>query len=126
MPAGELHAWYQPKLDLHSRAAADLGISSERIANLPSWRESTLYSRAECAALDYCEALTQVDQVRFAAAHDAVAMLFDSREIAEIAAVVADMRIAKIAGAEGQRSRGIAHENLHRVRFRPSCLQRGH
>lgn len=80
-------------LILHSRAAADLGISSERIANLPSWRESTLYSRAECAALDYCEALTQFDQVRFAAAHDAVAMLFDSREIAEIAAVVINMNV---------------------------------
>jgi hypothetical protein len=68
-------------------------ISPERIANLPSWRESALYSRAECAALAYCEILTQFDQVRFAAAHDAAAMLFDPKEIADIAAVVINMNV---------------------------------
>lgn len=80
-------------LILHSRAAADQGISPERIANLPSWRESMLYSRAESAALAYCEALTKFDQLRFAAAHDAAAMLFAPEEIAEIAAVVINMNV---------------------------------
>lgn len=75
-------------LIVRSRASADLGISPEHIANLSSWRESMLYSRTKCAALAYCETLTQFDQVRFAAARDAAARLFDPKEIADIAAVV--------------------------------------
>lgn len=80
-------------LILHSKAAVDQGISAERIAHLPSWRESTLFSPSERAALTYCEALTVFDQERFAAAHDAAARLFDERQIAEIAAVVINMNL---------------------------------
>ena len=80
-------------LILHSRAAADKGITPERIANLPSWRESTLYSDAERAALAYCEALTIFDQARFAAAHDEVAKQFGEVETAEIAAVIINMNV---------------------------------
>lgn len=80
-------------LILHSRAAADQGITSERIANLPSWRESTLYSDAERAAFTYCEILTIFDQARFAAAHDEVAKHFSEVEIAEIAAVIINMNV---------------------------------
>src|SRR3546814_17961932 len=70
-------------LILHNRAAVDQGIAPERIANLPSWRESTLYSDAERAALAYCEALTIFDQASFAAAHDEVAKHFSEVAIAE-------------------------------------------
>jgi AhpD family alkylhydroperoxidase len=80
-------------LILHTRAAGDQGISAERIANLPSWRESRLYSDAERAALAYCEALTIFDQERFASAHDAAAQLFSEIEVAEIAAVVINMNL---------------------------------
>ena len=80
-------------LILHNRAAADQGITPERIANLPSWRESALYSDAERAALAYCEALTIFDQASFAAAHDEVAKLFGEVEIAEIAAVIINMNV---------------------------------
>lgn len=80
-------------LILHSKAAADQGISPERIAHLPSWRESTLFSPAEGVALAYCEALTVFDQERFAAAHNAAARLFDERQIAEIAAVIINMNV---------------------------------
>lgn len=80
-------------LILHNKAAVDQGISAERIANLPSWRESTLYSPAEGAALLYCEALTIFDQERFAAAHDAASRLFDELQIAEIAAVIINMNV---------------------------------
>lgn len=80
-------------LILHCRAAADQGITPERVANLPSWRESTLYSDAERAALAYCEALTIFDQARFAAAHDEVAKQFSEVETAEIAAVIINMNV---------------------------------
>jgi AhpD family alkylhydroperoxidase len=80
-------------LILHHRAAADQGIAPERIANLPSWRESTLYSEAERSALAYSEALTIFDQAGFAAAHDAVATQFSEIEIAEIAAVIINMNV---------------------------------
>lgn len=80
-------------LILHGRAAADQGIAPERIANLPSWRESALYSEAERAALAYCEALTIFDQASFAAAHEEVATQFSEVEIAEIAAVVINMNV---------------------------------
>lgn len=80
-------------LILHSRAAADQGISPERIANLPSWRESALYSDAERAAVAYCESLTIFDQARFAAAHDEAAKQFNEVEIAEIAAVIINMNV---------------------------------
>jgi AhpD family alkylhydroperoxidase len=80
-------------LILHNRAATDQGISAERIANLPSWRESALYSEAERAAFAYCEALTVFDQVGFAAAHEEVATHFSELEIAEIAAVIINMNV---------------------------------
>lgn len=80
-------------LILHSQAAADQGITPERIANLPSWRESQLYSEAERTALAYCEALTVFDQAKFAAAHDEVARHFKEFEIAEIAAVIINMNV---------------------------------
>lgn len=80
-------------LILHNRAAADQGIAPERIANLPSWRESALYSEAEQVALAYCEALTLFDQARFAATHDEAAKHFSEAEIAEIAAVIINMNV---------------------------------
>lgn len=80
-------------LILHSQAAEDQGISKARIANLSSWRESTLYSEQESAALAYCEALTIFDQEKFAATHDAAAKIFGEQELAEIAAVVINMNL---------------------------------
>jgi len=80
-------------LILHTEAAADQGIGAERIANLASWRESTLYSQREQAALAYCEALTNFNQERFAVSHSEAAELFSAAEIAEIAAVVINMNV---------------------------------
>src|SRR6056297_2435992 len=48
-------------LILHTQAAHDQGIAAEKIAHLPSYRESTMFSAPEIAALDYCEALTAYD-----------------------------------------------------------------
>ncbi len=80
-------------LILHTRAATDQGITAARLANLPSWRESELFTNSERAALAYCEALTAFDQIDFSQAHKVVAELFSEIEIAEIAAVVINMNV---------------------------------
>ncbi len=80
-------------LILHSRAAREQGIAQEKIDHLPSWRESTLFSAEEQAALAYCEALTDYDLQSFPPAHEALAALFDEQAIAEIAAIVINMNL---------------------------------
>jgi AhpD family alkylhydroperoxidase len=80
-------------LILHTRATADAGVSAAEIAHLPSWRESTMFSEQEQAALAYTEALTAFDQQGVAAAHERMTELFDERDIAEVAAVVINMNL---------------------------------
>jgi alkylhydroperoxidase family enzyme len=80
-------------LILHTRAAKEQGIPEEKIAHLPAWRESTLYSAAEQAALAYCEALTEYDLAGFPVTHAALAEHFDEKAIAEIAAIVINMNL---------------------------------
>ncbi len=80
-------------LILHTKAAHDQGVSENRISNLLSWRESTLYSAAEQAALAYCEALTAFDLPGFPATHDAMKEHFGEQEIAEVAAIVINMNL---------------------------------
>ena len=80
-------------LILHSEVAIKIGISSIDVAHLPSWRESTMFSVKERAALEYCEALTVFNQERFAAAHDKLRAHFTERDVAEIAAVIINMNV---------------------------------
>ena len=80
-------------LILHSRAAQERGIAPGKAAHLPSWRESTMFSDAEQAALAYCEALTSFDLAGFPARHAALTSHFDATAIAEIAAVVINMNV---------------------------------
>lgn len=80
-------------LILHSQAAKDTGMSAAKIAHLASWRESTLFSDQEQAALAYTEALTAFDQSAFAAAHTRLSELFDEQGIAELASVVINMNV---------------------------------
>lgn len=47
-------------LDMHWRDARAAGESEERLYMLDSWRESTLYSEREQAALELCEAMTLI------------------------------------------------------------------
>ncbi len=49
-------------LDMHSREAMDLGETVERIIMLDAWRESTLYTPRERAALAWTEALTHLSE----------------------------------------------------------------
>jgi len=80
-------------LILHTEVSTKIGISSILVAHLPSWRESTMFSAKERAALRYCEALTIFDQERFAAAHDELRTHFTERDVAEIAAVIINMNV---------------------------------
>lgn len=80
-------------LILHTEVAERMGIPPAVVAHLPSWRESTMFSDVERAALEYCEALTVFNQERFAAAHDELRRLSTERDVAEIAAVVINMNV---------------------------------
>ncbi|WP_434622750.1 carboxymuconolactone decarboxylase family protein [Tabrizicola sp. M-4] len=80
-------------LILHTRAAQDRGIDVEKIAHLPAWRESTMFTAAERSALAYAEALTAYDLAAFPSRHAALTGHFDQTAIAEIAAVVINMNV---------------------------------
>ena len=49
-------------LDMHSRDAREAGESERRLHVLPAWRETTLFTPREQAALAWAEALTLVTQ----------------------------------------------------------------
>jgi AhpD family alkylhydroperoxidase len=80
-------------LILHTQAARDRGIALAKIDGLGSWWESNLYSGAERAALDYCDALTEGSRTGFQAVHDAARAQFSERGIAELAAIVINMNV---------------------------------
>jgi len=80
-------------LILHTKTAHDQGISTQRVSNLLSWRESTLYSEPERAALAYCEALTSFDVSGFPETHKALEAHFDEKQTAELAAIVINMNL---------------------------------
>ncbi|APH03018.1 carboxymuconolactone decarboxylase [Janibacter indicus] len=45
-------------LDLHTRRATEAGATLQKLAQLPAWRDSTLFDSVECAVLDVAEATT--------------------------------------------------------------------
>lgn len=47
-------------LDMHSRQALEAGETGQRLAVLPAWREASLFTEQERAALDLAEAVTTV------------------------------------------------------------------
>lgn len=51
-------------LDLHVRAALENGESTQRLAVLPAWRDTTLFTARECAALTLAESLTTLPDAR--------------------------------------------------------------
>jgi AhpD family alkylhydroperoxidase len=90
-------------LILHTKSAHDQGIAAEKVAHLPSWRQSTMFSDAECSALSYCEALTEYDLPGFPSTHASLTSFFDEKAIAEIAALVINMNLwTRLKLAQGQ------------------------
>lgn len=49
-------------LDLHARLSVEAGESGQRLAVLPAWRETDLFTDREQAALEVAEAVALVDQ----------------------------------------------------------------
>ena len=80
-------------LILHTEAAHEAGVSAAKVAHLASWRESTLFTAGEAAALAYAETLTVFDQPAFVDAHSGMSKLFDDQGIAEVASVVINMNV---------------------------------
>jgi AhpD family alkylhydroperoxidase len=72
-------------IDMHWTEARAAGESEDRLYSLDAWRESSLYSDRERAALELCEAVTLI-----ADAHvpyevwDAAAAEFEPRELAHL------------------------------------------
>jgi AhpD family alkylhydroperoxidase len=51
-------------LDLHVRRAGEAGESTQRLAVLPAWRETTLFTEKERAALALAESITELPDQR--------------------------------------------------------------
>ena len=93
-------------LDVHYRAARDIGVPQGKIDFLTAWWETLLFSDAERAALEYAEALTRVADTTAAQAfqqyHDRLAAHFDQAAMLEIVAVVVNMNVwTRLKLAEG-------------------------
>jgi AhpD family alkylhydroperoxidase len=76
-------------LDMHSKDAMRLGETPRRLFLLDGWRESSLYSARERAALAWTECLTRVaDAGAPDAAWAALEAAFTQREIADLTTLV--------------------------------------
>jgi AhpD family alkylhydroperoxidase len=76
-------------IDMHIHEALEIGESQERIYQLTAWRESTLYSDAERAALAYTEAATELPSDVSDEVWDAVAAVLKPEDLAHLVAQVA-------------------------------------
>lgn len=76
-------------IDLHTKDALALGESMERIHTVYAWRDSSLYSPRERAALDWCESLTQISETGAPdEVYEEVERLFNAEEIVELTFVI--------------------------------------
>jgi AhpD family alkylhydroperoxidase len=76
-------------IDMHTHEALELGENVERIFQLVAWRESSLFSPAERAALAYTEAATERPDGVSDEVWDAVTANFKPEETAYLVAQVA-------------------------------------
>ncbi|GLZ07264.1 alkyl hydroperoxide reductase AhpD [Actinomadura sp. NBRC 104412] len=79
-------------INIGTRQAATSGESTERLLQLPAWREASCYSDAERAALEMTEAATRLADTPAAvtdAIWDAAAKHFDERGLSAIILMIA-------------------------------------
>ena len=76
-------------IDMHIHEALELGETQDRVFQLSAWRESSLYTEAERAALAYTEAATELPSGVADDVWDAVAGAFGEEERAYLVAQVA-------------------------------------
>lgn len=73
-------------IDLHTRDLVKAGVSPEKLALLPVWREaSELFTVQECAALAWCETVTNVSQTAIPdQEYDAAKLHFSEKELVDL------------------------------------------
>ena len=76
-------------LDMHSKDARAAGETEQRLYLLDAWRETSLYSERERAALEWTEALTLIGEGHVPdAVYDAVREHFSEEELVNLALAV--------------------------------------
>ena len=76
-------------IDMHTHEALELGETQDRIYQLIAWRESSLFTEAERAALAYTEAATEQPSGVSDEVWDAMAAVFKPEEVAYLVGQVA-------------------------------------
>jgi AhpD family alkylhydroperoxidase len=76
-------------LNMHSKDARKNGETEQRLYVLPAWRETTLYTEREQAALAWTEHLTRVStEGAPQAAYDRLAEVFEPDEVADLTVLI--------------------------------------
>ena len=76
-------------LDMHWRDARAAGEPEQRLYMLDSWRESTLYSEREQAALELCEAITMITNGHVAdEVWERARAVFDEHELSQLVVAI--------------------------------------
>lgn len=79
---------------VHTRDARAKGETEQRLYMLDAWRESTLYTDRECAALAWTEALTLISQTHAPdAVYDQVRAAFDEAGVARLTLLIATINV---------------------------------
>jgi AhpD family alkylhydroperoxidase len=79
-------------LDMHWQDARADGEPEARLYSLDAWRESTLYSDGERAALELCEAMTRLDDGHVPdAVWERAVERFDEEELAQLVFAIASI-----------------------------------
>lgn len=79
---------------VHTRDARAKGETEQRLYMLDAWRESSLYSNQERAALEWTEALTLIAQTHAPdAVYDQVRAAFDDAGLAKLTLLIATINV---------------------------------
>ena len=76
-------------MDINSARAAEANGSMDKVAELLTWRDSTLFSEAERVALEYAERITYTDQQVDDALFARLRQHYTEPQIVELTAAVA-------------------------------------
>jgi alkylhydroperoxidase family enzyme len=76
-------------MDINSARAAEANGSLDKVAELLTWRDSTLFSEAERVALEYAERITYTDQTVDDALFARLRQHYSEPQIVELTAAVA-------------------------------------
>jgi alkylhydroperoxidase family enzyme len=76
-------------MDINSARAAEANGSMDKVAELLTWRDSTLFSEAERVALEYAERITYTDQTVDDALFARLKQHYTEAQIVELTAAVA-------------------------------------